>query len=51
MPQMSGRKCLEALLKINPHLKVVVSTGHSLAPTERDRLAAHAKNFVNKPFE
>jgi len=51
MPQMGGRKCLEALLKINPHLKVVLSTGHPLAPTERDRLGAHAKGFVNKPYE
>ena len=34
MPQMGGEKCLEELLKINPKMKVVVSSGHSLDPKE-----------------
>ena len=51
MPQMGGEKCLEELLKINPHVKVVVSSGHSLAPKERDHLGAYAKGFVNKPYQ
>lgn len=51
MPLMSGEKCLEELFKLNPHVKVVISSGHSLAPEERDRLDAHAKGFVNKPYE
>ena len=34
MPQMEGKKCLEELLKINPHVKVIVSTGHSLDARE-----------------
>jgi len=51
MPQMSGEKCLEELLKINPGVRVVVSSGHSLTSQEQDRLSAHVKGFVNKPYE
>jgi DNA-binding NtrC family response regulator len=51
MPQMGGEKCLEELLKINPHLKVIVSSGHSLDQKELDRLSTYAKGFVNKPYQ
>ncbi len=51
MPQMGGEKCLERLLKLNPQVKVVVSSGHSLSPKERDLLRAHAKGFVDKPYQ
>ena len=51
MPEMGGEKCLKELLKINPYVKVVVSSGHSLTPEERDHLGAYAKGFVNKPYE
>ncbi|MDQ7785743.1 MAG: response regulator, partial [Desulfomonilaceae bacterium] len=51
MPQMSGEKCLEGLLKINPHVKVIVSSGHFLDARERLLLGVQAKGFVNKPYE
>ncbi len=51
MPQMGGEKCLEELVKINPYVKVVVSSGHSLAPKEWDHLGTYAKGFVNKPYQ
>ena len=51
MPQMSGEKCLEELLKMNPTLRVVACTGHSLSGRERDRLGARVKGFVNKPYQ
>lgn len=44
-------KCLEELLKINPDVKVIVSTGHSLDARERLFLGALARGFVNKPYE
>jgi len=50
MPQMGGEKCLEELVKINPHVKVIISTGHSLEARERLFLGALAKGFVNKPY-
>jgi DNA-binding NtrC family response regulator len=51
MPQMGGEKCLEELLGINPDVKVVVSTGHSLGASEQLFLEGMAKGFVNKPYE
>jgi CheY-like chemotaxis protein/two-component sensor histidine kinase len=51
MPQMGGEQCLEELLKINPHVKVIVSTGHCLEARERLLLGALARGFVNKPYE
>jgi len=51
MPQMSGEKCLEELLKINPRVRAIVSTGHSLDQRELLRLGAVAKGYVNKPYE
>lgn len=49
--QMSDEKCLEKVLKINPQATVIVSSGRSLTLQELDRLLAHAKGFVSKPFE
>jgi len=51
MPQMGGEKCLEELLKINPQVRVIVSTGHSLDPKEVGHLGVHAKGLVNKPYQ
>jgi PAS domain S-box-containing protein len=51
MPQMDGAKCLEELLKINPQVKVIVSTGHSMDAQERLHLGSMARGFVNKPYE
>jgi len=51
MPHMGGEKCLEEFLKINPRARVIVSTGRSLDPKERDHLEAYAKGFVNKPYQ
>ena len=51
MPQMSGKKCVEELLRINPNVKVIVSSGHSLEPGERRFFDAIVKGFANKPYE
>jgi PAS domain S-box-containing protein len=51
MPEMGGSKCLEELLKINPQVKVIISSGYSLGSQERSTVGAHAKAFVEKPYE
>ena len=51
MPKMEGKQCLEKLLKIDPDVKVIVSTGHSLDARESLLLGALARGFVNKPYE
>ncbi|HMK34355.1 MAG TPA: PAS domain S-box protein [Desulfomonilaceae bacterium] len=51
MPQITGKKCLEELLRINPRVKVIVSSGHSLEPGERPFFDAIVKGFANKPYQ
>ena len=51
MPRMSGEKCLRELLKINPHVRVIISTGHALDARESLLLGTLARGFVNKPYE
>jgi two-component system, cell cycle sensor histidine kinase and response regulator CckA len=51
MPQMEGKQCLQELLKVNRHVRVIVSTGHSLDARERLHVGSLAKGFVNKPYE
>ena len=51
MPLMSGAKCLEELLRIDPGVKVIVSTGHSMDTPERLHIESLARGFVNKPYE
>jgi two-component system, cell cycle sensor histidine kinase and response regulator CckA len=51
MPEMGGEKCLEELLKIDPQVKVIVSSGHFLEARESRFFGATAKGFVNKPYE
>jgi len=50
MPQMSGPKCLEEMLKINPQAKVIISTGYSLAAQEHLQVESLVRGFVNKPY-
>ena len=51
MPQMGGEKCLEEMLKINPEVKVVISSGHSLDSNEQEHLIKYAKGFITKPYQ
>jgi two-component system, cell cycle sensor histidine kinase and response regulator CckA len=51
MPEMEGKQCLDKLLTIDPQVKVIISSGHSLDAEERKRLGAYIKGFVNKPYD
>ena len=51
MPQMGGEECLYELVKIDPQVKVIISTGYSLDSEESFRLGRSAKGFVNKPYK
>ena len=50
MPEMSGMKCLEGLLALNPSVKVVVASGYAANGSVRDAVANGAKRFINKPY-
>ena len=51
MPGMGGRRCLEELLKIDSHAKVLVASGHSPDERTKEVLNAGAKAFVSKPYK
>jgi hypothetical protein len=48
---IGGNQCLEALLGLNPSLKVVIAGGYSADGPSKDALAAGAKGLVNKPYD
>ena len=51
MPQMGGNKCLEALLMINPDVRVLIASGCSDDMPRTQALGSGAKAFVSKPYD
>ncbi len=51
MPEMSGKICLEELLKINPDVKVVVVSGYCSDETPGGPVNLGARGFVSKPYD
>jgi two-component system, cell cycle sensor histidine kinase and response regulator CckA len=51
MPEMGGRQCLQALLSLNPAVKVVIASGYSADGPTKDALSAGAKAYVSKPYD
>ncbi|MGO9119343.1 MAG: PAS domain S-box protein [Desulfomonilaceae bacterium] len=50
MPEMGGDKCLEEILAINPHAKIVISSGAAVEGKKKETLESGARGFVSKPF-
>jgi len=50
MPKMSGKELLEKMMKIDPEVKVIISSGHD-ADQYDDTILRSAKNYLRKPFE
>ncbi len=51
MPHMGGPQCLEELLKLNPGIKVIISSGFAAQNQMKDLLATQARGVVKKPFQ
>ncbi|MFH0823750.1 MAG: PAS domain S-box protein [Pseudomonadota bacterium] len=51
MPEMSGGKCLAELLKINPHVKVLIASGYAADGPAKEARESGAAGFVSKPFD
>ena len=49
MPEMSGHMVFEAILQINPDVKVIISSGHGEEDT-RQGISSKAKAWVSKPY-
>lgn len=50
MPRMNGRECFEALRKLNPEVRTVLSTGYSREGAAQDILEQGVGGFVQKPY-
>jgi PAS domain S-box-containing protein len=51
MPEMGGRQCLDELLKIDPNVRVLISSGYSVNGHGKDALRAGARGFIAKPYD
>ncbi len=51
MPRMGGYDCVNALRKIRSSLKVMISTGYSLATDTQRLIVRGIDGFIQKPFE
>ena len=50
MPGIGGHKCLKELLKIDPKVKVVISSGYSASGEMKETLESGAAGFIGKPY-
>lgn len=50
MPKLSGKEVFEQLKRINPHVKVILSTGFSRDAVVQDTLDQGIQEFVQKPY-
>ncbi|MBI4774249.1 MAG: transporter substrate-binding domain-containing protein [Deltaproteobacteria bacterium] len=50
MPGMGGLKCIEALRRIKPRLKIVITSGYALGESEQRLVSLGKAAFVAKPY-
>lgn len=51
MPEMGGKQCFRELGRINPHVKVVISSGYSSGGTLEYAFQLGARGFISKPYD
>jgi PAS domain S-box-containing protein len=51
MPKMSGGECLQALLRMDPMVRVLVVSGAQMMGMDENMKASGAKGLVKKPFD
>ena len=50
MPDFSGKESFHALIRINPSVKVLLSSGYSLDSQAKEIMAGGCRGFIQKPF-
>lgn len=50
MPGMGGLKCLEAMIEIDPDVKVIISSGYISSSKQQEALKKGAIGFIQKPY-
>lgn len=50
MPEMGGKECLEELRRLDPNLKILVTSGYPLNGPTKETVKSEARGFVGKPY-
>lgn len=50
MPGMSGNECVQELIRCNPGVKILISSGYPSGGIADNALQTNAAGFVNKPY-
>ena len=50
MPEIGGKETFDSMLKINPSVKVLLSSGYSLDGQAEEIMQGGCKGFIQKPF-
>ncbi len=50
MPGMGGHRCFKELHRINPEIKVLITTGYSVNGEVKETLEAGASGYIGKPY-
>ncbi|MBV9127393.1 MAG: response regulator [Verrucomicrobia bacterium] len=51
MPKMSGPECFQHLRALDPHVRILISSGYNLDFNERGSIAEQATGFLPKPYD
>lgn len=51
MPGMGGNKCMEALLRLDPTVSILIASGYTANAPGREVSAAGARGFIGKPYQ
>jgi CheY-like chemotaxis protein len=51
MPGMGGKRCLDELVKLDPHVKVLIASGYISDGSTKEKLKNGATDFISKPYE
>ena len=51
MPEMDGRETFSRLKKLDPNVKVILSSGYSLEDMAEEMLSMGCEAFIQKPFD
>lgn len=50
MPKMDGRQCLSQILRVNPDVKVILSSGYSQTGSASGA-TSEARGYIQKPYD
>ena len=51
MPGMGGMRCLEKLLNINPHARIIISSGYVVNGSTEKTIGERTRGYISKPFD